>query len=65
MAFWRTADGDAEFGWREPAVVDLYAMSFDPVSDRRNYTTVKDPERLRQQNEESHASKHNGYVAEL
>lgn len=49
----------------EVVVSDLYAMGFDPVSDRRNFTTVKDPERLKQQNEESYASEHNGYVAEL
>jgi len=44
---------------------DLYAMDFDPVSDRRNFTTVRNPHRLRQQDEESHASAHDGYVAEL
>jgi len=49
----------------EVVVSDLYAMAFDPVSDRRNFRTVKDPERLKQQNEESHASEHDGYVPEL
>ena len=33
----------------ETVVSDLYAMGFDPVSDRRNFTTVADPERLKQQ----------------
>lgn len=28
---------------------------FDPVSDRRNFVTIQDPERLRQQTEEAHA----------
>ena len=49
----------------EVVVSDLYAMRFDPVSDRRNFTTVKDPERLKQQVEEAHASERGGYVAEL
>jgi NAD(P)H dehydrogenase (quinone) len=44
---------------------DLYAMGFDPVSDRRNFASVFDPERLRQQSEEAHASRHGGFVAEL
>jgi NAD(P)H dehydrogenase (quinone) len=49
----------------EVVVSDLYAMGFDPVSDRRNFTTVKDPDRLRQQTEETHASAHGGYVPAL
>jgi NAD(P)H dehydrogenase (quinone) len=49
----------------EVVVSDLYAMGFDPVSDRRNFVTVKDPERLKQQNEEEYASAHNGYVPAL
>jgi NAD(P)H dehydrogenase (quinone) len=28
---------------------DLYAMQFCPVSDRRNFTTVKDPQFFKQQ----------------
>jgi NAD(P)H dehydrogenase (quinone) len=49
----------------EVVVSDLYAMSFDPVSDRRNFTTVKDPGQLKQQNEEAYASEHNGFVPEI
>jgi NAD(P)H dehydrogenase (quinone) len=49
----------------EVVVSDLYAMGFDPVSDRRNFLTIKDPDRLRQQTEETHASEHNGYVEAL
>lgn len=49
----------------EVVVSDLYAMGFDPVSDRRNFKTVKDPQRLKQQNEESYASEQGGYVDEL
>lgn len=47
------------------AVSDLHAMGFDPVSDRRNFTTVADASRLRLQAEESHASAVGGYVPEL
>ncbi|RTL50604.1 MAG: flavodoxin family protein [Rhodocyclaceae bacterium] len=49
----------------EVVVSDLYAMGFDPVSDRRNFSSVKDPERLKQQEEESHASACNGFVPAL
>jgi len=46
-------------------VSDLYAMAFDPVSDRRNFRTVADASRLKQQVEEEHASTFGGYVPEL
>ena len=37
----------------EVVVSDLYAMGFDPVSDRRNFTSVADPAALKQQAEET------------
>lgn len=46
-------------------VSDLYAMGFDPVSDRRNFVTVKDSVILNQQLEEAYASEHDGYAVEL
>jgi len=46
-------------------VSDLYAMRFDPVSDRRNFLSVKDPTRLKQQAEEELASAENSFVPEL
>lgn len=49
----------------EVRVSDLYAMNFDPVSDRRNFLTVKDPLRLKQQDEEAHANAHDGFAPEL
>jgi NAD(P)H dehydrogenase (quinone) len=49
----------------EVVVSDLYAMGFDPVSDRRNFVTVKNTSRLKQQDEESYASAHDGYVPEI
>jgi NAD(P)H dehydrogenase (quinone) len=50
---------------QEVVVSDLYAMAFDPVSDRRNFKTVKEPQRLKQQDEEAYASDHGGYAPEL
>jgi NAD(P)H dehydrogenase (quinone) len=47
------------------SVSDLYAMGFDPVSDRRNFRTVFNPDRLRQQSEEAHAAQLDGFVPEL
>lgn len=49
----------------EVVVSDLYAMGFDPVSDRRNFTTVTDPIRFSQQTEEAYASGHDGFAPEL
>jgi NAD(P)H dehydrogenase (quinone) len=46
-------------------VSDLYAMAFDPISDRRNFTTVAEASFLKQQVEEEHASDVGGYVPEL
>ena len=36
-------------------VSDLYAEGFDPISDRRNFTTVADGNYLKQQAEEAYA----------
>jgi NAD(P)H dehydrogenase (quinone) len=49
----------------EVAVSDLYAMKFDPVSDRRNFLTVDDPDYFRQQAEEAHAAKYDGFAADI
>jgi NAD(P)H dehydrogenase (quinone) len=49
----------------EIVLSDLYAMRFNPVSDRRNFTTVADPTYLKQQNEEGYASEHGGFVSEI
>jgi NAD(P)H dehydrogenase (quinone) len=49
----------------EVVVSDLYAMCFDPISDRRNFRTVADADRLNQQVEEAYAYEHNGFVPEL
>ena len=64
-AMTREATAALEAAGHEVVVSDLYAMGFDPVSDRRNFTTVANPERLRQQSEEAYASEHDGFAPEL
>ncbi len=49
----------------EVEISDLYAMGFDPVSDRRNFTTVADANYLKQQKEEAHATRSNGFSPAL
>jgi NAD(P)H dehydrogenase (quinone) len=49
----------------EVKISDLYAMKFDPVSDRRNFTSVKNPDYLKQQVEEMHASEVNGFAPDI
>ena len=46
-------------------VSDLYAEKFNPVSDRNNFTTVADPDFLKQRREEEYATTRNGFVPEL
>jgi NAD(P)H dehydrogenase (quinone) len=46
-------------------VSDLHAMGFDPVSDRRNFTSIADPLRLRQQTEEAYASANDTFARDL
>jgi len=49
----------------EVIVSDLYAMAFNPVSDRRNFVTVRDPHCLRQQAEEIYASENDGFAPDI
>lgn len=49
----------------EVQISDLYAMQFDPVSDRRNFTSVADPAYLKQQVEERHATQHNTFSPDI
>ena len=46
-------------------LADLYAMNFDPVSDRRNFLEPADPARFDQQAEERFASMHNRFEPRL
>jgi NAD(P)H dehydrogenase (quinone) len=49
----------------EAEVSDLYAMGFNPVSDRRNFVTVHNPEYYRQQTEEAYAATHDGFAPDI
>lgn len=64
-ALTRTAVETLERLGHSVTVSDLYAMGFDPVSDRRNFTTIKDPDYFKQQLEEMHASEHNGFSLDI
>ena len=61
----RTATAALRAAGHTVVVSDLYAMGFDPVSDRRNFTTVADTTRLRQQAEEAHAYQEGGFAPAL
>src|SRR5215813_9590092 len=64
-AMTRTAQEALARAGHEVVLSDLYAMGFDPVSDRRNFTTVANPDLYRQQSEETHAAAHDGFAPEL
>ena len=49
----------------EVVVSDLYAMGFNPVSDRRNFTTASDASYYHQQSEEANAAAHNGFSPDI
>lgn len=42
-------------------VSDLYEMTFDPVSSRHNFASIKDPDYFKQQIEEIHATETNSF----
>lgn len=44
---------------------ELYTMKFDPVSDRRNFTSVKDPDYFKPQVEETFATEINGFAPDV
>lgn len=44
---------------------NLYELGFDPVSSRKNYTTVSDPAYLKPQIEELNATRNDGFAPEL
>ena len=50
-----------ELGY-DVAFSDLYRMGFDPVSDRRNFAGVKNPDYFKQQVEEDHATESGGFA---
>ncbi|HVV74265.1 MAG TPA: NAD(P)H-dependent oxidoreductase [Verrucomicrobiae bacterium] len=64
-AMTQAATAAATTAGHEVLVSDLYAMGFDPVSDRRNFKTIKDPKRFDQQEEEEYANERSGFASEL
>ncbi len=59
------AKSELEAAGHEVIYSDLYQMGFDPVSDRRNFKTIKDSSYLKQQQEEIYASENNGFADDL
>ena len=64
-ALFQTAQETLRAAGHTVVTSDLYAMKFDPVSDRRNFTTVKNPEFLKQQIEEMHATDVGGFAPDV
>lgn len=64
-ALFRTAVETLRDAGHEVVTSGLYAMAFQPVSDRRNFTSVKDPDYLKPQIEEMHATEVGGFAPDV
>lgn len=64
-AMFRTACEMLTTTGHEVMTSDLHEMRFDPVSSRKNFTTVKDPHYFKPQMEEMHATAMNGFATEI
>lgn len=64
-AMFNTAIAALQATGHEVKTSDLYAMQFNPVSDRRNFTGVKNASFFKQQQEELHATATNGFAADV
>ncbi len=64
-AMFHTACETLESAGHEVRTSDLHEMRFDPVSSRKNFTTVKDPAYLKLQIEEMHATEANGFAQDI
>jgi len=64
-AMTRTAVDALHTDGHDVEVSDLYAMPFNPVSDRRNFLTSSDPHYYKQQAEEAFAAAHNGFATDI
>ncbi len=64
-ALFQTAQETLRAAGHAVVISDLYATRFDPVSDRRNFTTVKNPDFFKQQIEEMHATEVCGFVPDV
>lgn len=61
----RQAEATLTAAGHQVMLSDLYAMGFDPVSDRRNFTSVHNGDYLKQQLEERHATEVGGFAPEI
>jgi putative NADPH-quinone reductase len=64
-AMFRTAIATLEAAGHTVQVSDLYAQSFEPMSGRRNFTTVYNAAYFKQQQEEMYASAHQGFALDV
>ena len=64
-AMTRTATAALQEAGHSVVVSDLYAMDWQPVSDRRNFNSVVEPEFFKQQVEEQWASENRGYADDI
>jgi NAD(P)H dehydrogenase (quinone) len=64
-AMFRTACDTLRASGHEISISDLDAMRFDPVSGRKNFTSVKDPDYFKQQIEETFATEQDGFALEV
>lgn len=64
-ALFRMAQDTLRAAGHTVQISDLHALKFDHVSDRRNFTTVKNPDCFKQQIEEMHATEVGGFAPDL
>ena len=64
-AMFRTACTVLANEGHEVRTSDLHEMRFDPVSSRKNFTTVKNQDFFKQQIEEMHATETSGFSEEI
>lgn len=64
-AMFRAARETLTDAGHEVRTSDLDAMHFDPVSSRKNFTTIKDPDYFKPQIEEMYASEMGGFSTEI
>src|SRR5450759_931343 len=64
-AVFHTACATLAAAGHEVRISDLHELRFDPVSSRKNFTTVKEPNYLKPQIEEMHATEMNGFSPEI
>ena len=64
-AMYQTAIAHLEAAGHQVKTSDLYAMQFDPVSSRKNFSSIHDPAFFKPQLEEVHATAVGGFADEI